>query len=105
MTDAYLIGIKNIQAETLTYKNKVNAEADATEGRLGAEGDAMVAKVQGEYEIKLNTLLGSPAGKAYVAYKTAEYVKFGDTLTFSSSEGIPSVLRLRQFAEQFMGAR
>jgi len=105
VTDAYLIGIKNIQAETLTYKNKVNAEADATEGRLGAEGDAMVAKVQGEYEIKLNTLLGSPAGKAYVAYKTAEYVKFGDTLTFSSSEGIPSVLRLRQFAEQFMGAR
>jgi len=77
VTDAYLIGIKNIQAETLTYKNKVNAEADATEGRLGAEGDAMVAKVQGEYEIKLNTLLGSPAGKAYVAYKTAEYVKFG----------------------------
>ncbi len=105
VTDSYLIGIKNIQAETLTYKNKVNAEADATEGRLGAEGDAMVAKVQGEYEIKLNTLLGSPAGKAYVAYKTAEYVKFGDTLTFSSSEGIPSVLRLRQFAEQFMGAR
>ncbi len=105
VSDAYLIGIKNIQAETLTYKNKVNAEADATEGRLGAEGDAMVAKVQGEYEIKLNTLLGSPAGKAYVAYKTAEYVKFGDTLTFSSSEGIPSVLRLRQFAEQFMGAR
>jgi len=105
VTDAYLIGIKNIQAETLEYKNRVNAEADSTEGRLGAEGDAMVAKVQGEYEIKLNTLLGSPAGKAYVAYKTAEYVKFGDTLTFSSSEGIPSVLRLRQFAEQFMGAR
>ncbi len=105
VSDAYLIGIKNIQAETLTYKNKVNAEADATQGRLGAEGDAMVAKVQGEYEIKLNTLLGSSAGKAYVAYKTAEYVKFGDTLTFSSSEGIPSVLRLRQFAEQFMGAR
>ena len=26
-----------------------------------------------------------------------------DVLTFSSSEGIPSVLRLRQFAEQFMG--
>jgi len=105
VTDAYLIGIKNIQAETLEYKNRINAEADSTEGRLGAEGDAMVAKVQGEYEIKLNTLLGSPAGKAYVAYKTAEYVKFGDTLTFSSSEGIPSVLRLRQFAEQFMGAR
>ena len=64
---AYLIGIKNIQAETLEYKNRVTAEADAIEGRLGAEGDAMVAKVQGEYETKLNVLLGSPAGKAYVA--------------------------------------
>ena len=50
-------------------------------------------------------LLGSPAGKAYVAYKTAENVEFAKTLTFSSSEGIPSVLRLRAFAEQFMGAR
>lgn len=105
VTDAYLLGIKNIQAETLEYKNRVAAEADATEGRLGAEGDAMVAKVQGEYEIKLNALLGSPAGKAYVAYKTAENVEFAKTLTFSSAEGIPSVLRLRQFAEQFMGAR
>jgi regulator of protease activity HflC (stomatin/prohibitin superfamily) len=105
VTDAYLIGIKNIQAETLDYKSRLTAEADATGGRLGAEGDAMVAKVQGEYEIKLNTLLGSPAGKAYVAYKTAEYVKFADVLTFSSAEGIPSVLRLRQFAEQFMGTR
>jgi regulator of protease activity HflC (stomatin/prohibitin superfamily) len=105
VTDAYLIGIKNIQAETLDYKSRITAEADATGGRLGAEGDAMVAKVQGEYEIKLNTLLGSPAGKAYVAYKTAEYVKFADVLSFSSAEGIPSVLRLRQFAEQFMGTR
>jgi len=61
--------------------------------------------VQGEYESKLNQLLGSPAGKAYVAYKTAENVEFAKTLTFSSSEGIPSVLRLRSFAEQFMGAR
>jgi hypothetical protein len=105
VSDPYLIGIKNIQAETLEYKNRVNAEADALEGRLVAEGDAMVAKVQGEYEVKLNVLLGSPAGRAYVAYKSAANVTFAKTLSFSSSEGIPSVLRLRQFAEQFMGAR
>ncbi len=103
--DPYLIGIKNIQAETLEYKNRVIAEADALEGRLTAEGEAMVAKVQGEYEVKLNALLGSPAGRAYVAYKTAANVTFAKTLSFSSAEGIPSVLRLRQFAEQFMGAR
>jgi hypothetical protein len=83
----------------------VTAEAEAIEARFEAEGDAMVAKVQGEYEIKLNALLGSPAGKAYVAYKTAENVEFAKTLSFSSAEGIPSVLRLRQFAEQFMGLR
>lgn len=105
VTDPYLIGIKNIQAETLEYKNRVTAEADAVEGRLVAEGDAMVAKVQGEYEVKLNALLGSPAGRAYVAYKSAANVQFSKTLSFSSGEGIPSVLRLRQFAEQFMGAR
>ena len=103
VADSYLIGIKNIQAETLEYKNRITAEADALEGRFGAEGEAMVAKVQGEFEIKLNALLGSPAGSAYVAYKSAENVEFAKTLTFSSSEGIPSVLRLRQFAQQFMG--
>jgi hypothetical protein len=65
----------------------------------------MVARVQGEYETKLNGLLGTPAGKAYVAWQAAENVEFGKTLTFSSGEGIPSVLRLRQFAEQFMGSR
>lgn len=101
--DGYLIGIKNIQAETLEYKNRVTAEADAVEGRLGAEGRAMVAKVQGEYETRLNALLGSPAGRAYVAYQAADNVKFSETLTFSDQGGIPSVLRLRQFAEQFMG--
>jgi regulator of protease activity HflC (stomatin/prohibitin superfamily) len=105
LSDSYLIGIKNIQAETLEYKNRITAEADATEARLGAEGRAMVAKVQGEYETKLNALLGSPAGRAYVAYQAAENVKFGETLTFSDAGGIPSVLRLRQFAEQFMGSR
>jgi regulator of protease activity HflC (stomatin/prohibitin superfamily) len=103
--DSYLLGIKNIQAETLEYKNRIRAEADAVEARLGAEGEAMVSKVQGEYEIKLNTLLGSPSGKAYVAWKTAENIDFSKTLTFSSSEGIPSVLRLRQLAEIFMGQR
>jgi hypothetical protein len=105
VSDGYLIGIKNINAETLEYKNRVTAEADALEGRLAAEGRAMVAKVQGEYENKLNALLGSPAGKAYVAWQAADNVKFGDTLTFSSADGIPAVLRLRAFAEQFMGAR
>ena len=105
VSDGYLIGIKNIQAETLEYKNRVTAEADAIQGRLGAEGDAMVAKVQGEYEVKLNALLGSPSGRAYVAWRAADNIKFADTLTFSSSEGIPSVLRLRQFAELFMNGR
>jgi hypothetical protein len=103
VTDAYLIGIKNIQAETLEYKNRITASADGIEGRLGAEGAAMVARVQGEYESKLNVLLGSPAGRAYVAWRAADNVKFGESLTFSSADGIPSVLRLRQFAEQFMG--
>ena len=50
-------------------------------------------------------VLGSPAGKAYVAWQAADNVKFADTLTFSSADGIPAVLRLRAFAEQFMGAR
>jgi hypothetical protein len=104
VSDEYLIGIKNIQAETLEYKNRITAEADGVEARLGAEGRALVARVQGEYENKLNALLGSPAGKAYVAWQAAANVKFAETLVFSSSEGIPSVLRLRQFAAQFMGA-
>ena len=105
VTDAYLVGIKNIQAETLEYKSRITAEADGVEARLGAEGDAMVAKVQGEFENRLNILLGSPGGKAYVAYQAADNVEFGKVLTFSSAEGIPSVLRLRAFAEQFMGLR
>jgi SPFH domain / Band 7 family len=104
VTDAYLIGIKNIQAETLEYKNRVTAEADGIEGRLRAQGDAMVARVQGEYEVKLNALLGTPGGRAFVAWQSAELITFAERLTFSSSEGIPSVLRLRQFAQQFMGA-
>jgi hypothetical protein len=105
VSDAYLIGINNVQAETLAYRRRVTAEADGIQGRLSAEGDAMVAKVQGEYENKLNALLGSPAGRAYVAFGAALNVQFAPTLTFSSSEGIPSVLRLRHFADQFMGER
>lgn len=105
VSDGYLIGIKNVQAETLAYRRRVTAEADGIQGRLVAEGDAMVAKVQGEYENKLNALLSSPAGRAYVAFGAALNVQFAPSLTFSSAEGIPSVLRLRQFAEQFMGER
>ena len=101
--DAYLIGIKNIEAETLEYKNRITAEADGIEGKLTAQGEAMVAKVQGDYETKLNALLGQPAGKAYVAYNAAQNVTFAKTLTFSSADGTPAVLRLRRFAEQFMG--
>ena len=41
----------------------------------------------------------------YVAFGAALNVQFASELTFSSAEGIPSVLRLRQFAEQFMGER
>ncbi len=103
VTDAYLVGIKNIQAETLEYKNRLGAEADGVSARLEAEGDSLVARVQGEYETKLNALLSSPAGRAYVAYNAAANITFAKTLTFSSQEGIPSVLRLRRFAEQFMG--
>lgn len=101
--DAYLLGIKNIQAETLEYGNRITAEADGVQKRLEAESEAMVAKVQGAYEAKLNALLNSPGGRAYVAWQSAANVKFAEHLTFSSAEGIPSVLRLRRFAEQFMG--
>ncbi len=103
VTDAYLIGIKNVQAETLEYGNRITAESDGVKARLEAEGDALVARVQGEYEAKLNGLLNSPGGRAYVAWQAAANVTFAKELTFSSSEGIPSVLRLRRFAEQFMG--
>lgn len=100
-----VVGINNIEAETLEYRKRVVASADAVEARLVAEGNAMVAKVQGEYENKLNVLLGSPAGRAYVAWQAAEHITFAEHLTFSSADGIPSVLRLRQFALQFMGAK
>ena len=103
ITEGYLLGIKNIEAETLEYKQRVNAEADGISQRLIAEGAAEVAAVQGEFETKINQLLGSPAGRAYVAYKSAENIKFADVLTFQSTDGIPAVLRLREFALRFMG--
>ncbi len=103
LTEGYLLGIKNIEAETLEYKQRVNAESDGISQRLIAEGAAEIAAVQGEFETKINLLLGSPAGRAYVAYKSAENVKFSETLTFQSTDGIPSVLRLREFALRFMG--
>jgi hypothetical protein len=102
LDDAYLLGIQNIVAETSEYDKRVRAEADGINSRLSAEGDAMIAKVQGEYETKVNGLLNSPAGRAYVAWKSAANITFAKTLTFNSSDGIPSVLRLRRFAQQFM---
>jgi len=101
--DKYLLGVKNIQAETLEYKSRVNAEAKGIASRLAAEGRAKVAKVQGEYETRINALLNSPAGRAYVAWSAAANISFANELTFQSRDGIPSVLRLRRFAQQFMG--
>ena len=69
----------------------------------GAEGNAKVAQVNGAYEARINRLLDSPAGRAYVAYNAAANVKFAKTLSFQSSDGIPSVLRLGDFARTFMG--
>ena len=44
-----------------------------------------------------------PDIRAYVAWKAAGKVTFAKELTFSSQDGVPSILRLRRFAEQFMG--
>jgi hypothetical protein len=101
--DQYLLGIASIEAQTLAYRQEVTAEADGIAARLKAMGAAEIAAVRGEFEAKLNALLGSPAGKAYVAWQAAENVTFASTLTFQSDDGIPSVLRLREFARQFMG--
>jgi hypothetical protein len=103
VTDAHLLGIKNIEAETTEYTSRVRSAADGIAGRLAAEGRAKVAQVKGAYEARLNQLLNSPAGRAYVAYRAAQNVQFADTLTFQSSEGIPAILRLRDFAVKFMG--
>jgi hypothetical protein len=101
--DEYLLGIQNIHAETLEYNNRVRAEANGVSARLAAEGDAMVAEVNGNYETRINSLLDTSAGRAYVAYEAAGNIKFAEHLTFQSRDGIPSVLRLRDFARSFMG--
>lgn len=101
--DPYLLGIQNIQAETLEYDQRVRLQADGVSARLSAEGEATMAKVRGAYEARINSLLDSVAGRAYVAYQAAENVKFDDTLVFQSDDGVPSVLRLRDLTEQFMG--
>lgn len=105
VSDDYLMGIKNIEAETREYAKRVSAEANGIAARLQAEGDAKMATVRGQFELRINALLSSPAGRAYVAWKSAEKIKFDENLTFNSSDGIPSVLRLRNFAQQFMGSR
>lgn len=103
LSEAHLLGIKNIDAETAEYKNRVYAEAEGVAARLIAEGEAKVAQVQGAYEQRLNQLLDSPGGRAYVAYRAAENVNFAETLTFQSRDGVPIVYRLRDFARAFMG--
>ncbi|PRP93405.1 SPFH domain / Band 7 family protein [Enhygromyxa salina] len=101
--DKYLLGIKNIQAETLAYDQRVRAEADGVAARLNADGQALVAAVVGNYESRVNQLLDSPGGRAFVAWQAAANVNFAEELTFQSRDGIPSVLRLRDFARAFMG--
>ncbi len=105
VNDVYLLGIQNIQAETLEYDQRVRVEADGVSARLSAEGDATVAQVRGAYETRLNELLDSVAGRAYVAYQAAANVKFDSTLVFQSDDGFPTVLKLREMTERFMGLR
>ncbi|HLT34668.1 MAG TPA: SPFH domain-containing protein, partial [Enhygromyxa sp.] len=102
-SDAYLLGIKNIQAEALAYDRQTRAKADGVAARLEADGEAKIAEVVGNYESQVNRLFDSPAGRAFVAWQAAANVKFAETLTFQSRDGIPSVLRLRDFARAFMG--
>ena len=103
VTDAHLLGIKNVEAEKTEYQQRVTAEADAVAARLDAEGEAKVAVLKGAYETRINQLLSSPAGRAYVAYNVANQVNFADTLTFQSSDGVPSVLDLGELARKLMG--
>lgn len=103
VSDAHLLGIKNIEAETSEYELRVSAAADGIAARLKAEGAARLAQVNADYVAKVNALLNTPGGRAYVAYQAAANVTFNETLTFQSSDGIPAVLRLGHFARQFMG--
>jgi regulator of protease activity HflC (stomatin/prohibitin superfamily) len=103
--DRYLLGIKNVQAETLQYDQRVRAEADGIAARLQAESDLLIARVRGEFEAKRNLLLGTAAGRAYIAWQAADNVKFASELSFASGEGVPSVLRLRDLTLKFMGEK
>jgi regulator of protease activity HflC (stomatin/prohibitin superfamily) len=103
VTDAHLLGIKNVEAEKTEYGQRVNAEADAIAARLAAEGDAQIAIITGAFEARVNQLLGSPAGRAYVAYNVADNIKFSETLTFQSDDGVPAVLDLGELARKLMG--
>lgn len=103
ITDGHLLGIKNIEAETTEYSQRIVAEADAVSARLSAEGDAKIAKIKGNFEGRVNELLNSPAGRAYVGYNAADKITFAPELTFQSKEGVPAVLRLGDFARKFIG--
>ena len=103
VTDAHLLGIKNVEAEKTEYGQRVTAEADAVAARLAAEGEAKVAIITGAFETRVNQLLASPAGRAYVAYGVADNIKFSETLTFQSDDGVPSVLDLGELARKLMG--
>jgi regulator of protease activity HflC (stomatin/prohibitin superfamily) len=102
-TEGHLLGISNIQAETTEFSRRIRTSAEAVSARLEAEGNARLAAVRGTYETRLNALMNSAGGRAYVAHDAAQHVTFSETLTFHSQGGIPSVLRLKDFAEQFMG--
>lgn len=103
--DKHLMGIQPVVAETREYGKRVKAKADGVKARLVAEGDALVAAVQGAHDARVNGLLNSGAGRAYVAYNAAANIKFADELTFHASGGVPVVLRLYDFAKTFMGRR
>jgi regulator of protease activity HflC (stomatin/prohibitin superfamily) len=103
VTDAHLLGIKNVEAEKTEYAQRVKAEAETVAERLTAEGEAKLAIIRGAYEARVNQLLASPAGRAYVAYNVAENIKFADTLTFQSDDGVPTVLNLGELARKLMG--
>ena len=113
-----MFGIKGVSVPSAvapegTDIRRFDDDASAMQALLSGQVDALGCattiaqqidkRTKGEYENKLNALLGTPAGTAYVAWVAADNIKFADTLTFSSAEGIPAVLRLRQFAVQFMG--
>ncbi len=105
LDDRYLLGIKNVQAETLQYDQRLRAEADGVSARLEAQSELLLAKVRAEFEAKRNALLGTAAGRAFIAWQAADNVHFAESLSFASGEGIPSVLRLRRFTLEFMGEK